>query len=130
MQIFRDASTPFRPADPATFVGPAEMKPLASAGQGADVHLYRVHFDRGGRTNWHMHSGPQWLFIIAGRIRVQRWGAAPEDVSEGDAVLFAPGEKHWHGAAGGGTGAHLAVNVNANTTWLEPVSDEDYNART
>jgi len=92
------------------------------------VHLYHVRFDAGARTNWHTHSGPQWLFVVAGRIRAQRWGEAPRDVVEGDAVLFSPGEKHWHGAAPGASGAHLAVNVNAKTTWLEPVSEEDYNA--
>jgi quercetin dioxygenase-like cupin family protein len=130
MQIFRDGSTPFQPADTSTFVGPARMKPLAAANAGADVHLYRVHFDNGARTNWHTHSGPQWLFVIAGRIRVQRWGTGPEDLAEGDAVVFAPGEKHWHGAVAGASGAHLAVNVNAKTTWLEPVADEDYNPST
>jgi quercetin dioxygenase-like cupin family protein len=128
MQIFPGAAVPFRDADPATFVGSAQMKPLAAAEDGAAVHLYHVRFDAGARTNWHTHSGPQWLFVVAGRIRAQRWGEAPRDVVEGDAVLFSPGEKHWHGAAPGASGAHLAVNVNAKTTWLEPVSEEDYNA--
>ncbi len=36
-------------------------------------------------------------------------------------VLIPPGEKHWHGAAPGSTGTHLAVNVNAVTEWLEEV---------
>jgi quercetin dioxygenase-like cupin family protein len=127
MQIFRDGATPFRPADAKTFVGAAQMKPLAAAEEGAAVHLYHVQFDNGARTNWHIHSGPQWLFIVSGRIRVQRWGDTPQEAGAGDAVLFAPGEKHWHGAAPGEAGAHLAVNVNAQTTWLEPVADEDYN---
>jgi quercetin dioxygenase-like cupin family protein len=85
-----------------------------------------VRFENGGRTNWHVHSGPQWLFIVEGRVRVQRAGAAAEDVSAGDAVLFAPNEKHWHGACPGSIGVHLAMNVNATTQWLEPVSDKDY----
>jgi hypothetical protein len=28
----------------------------------------------------------------------------------------------WHGAAPGSPGAHLAINVNLTTEWLEPVS--------
>lgn len=127
MQIFRDAAVPFRPADTATFVGTAQMQRLAAAEAGDAVHLYHVRFEAGARTNWHVHSGSQWLFIVSGRVRVQRAGDPPVEVGEGDAVLFAPGEKHWHGAAPGSTGSHLAVNVNAKTTWLEPVSDEDYN---
>lgn len=127
MRIFRDRESRLHPADPGSFLGPAATKLLASAEEGAAVHLYRVEFESGGRTNWHTHSGPQWLFIIRGRVRVQRWGEATEDVEAGDAVLFAPGEKHWHGAAPGGRGAHLAVNVNVKTDWLEPVTEEDYN---
>jgi quercetin dioxygenase-like cupin family protein len=49
-------------------------------------------------------------------------------VGAGDAVVIGPGEKHWHGAAPGRTGTHLAVNVNFTTEWLEPVSDAQYRA--
>jgi quercetin dioxygenase-like cupin family protein len=128
MKIFRDRESELRPADPGSFLGPAATKLLASAEDGAAVHLYRVEFESGGRTNWHTHSGPQWLFVIRGRVRVQRSGEAAQDVEAGDAVLFAPGDKHWHGAAPGGRGAHLAVNVNVKTDWLEPVTEEEYNA--
>lgn len=94
------------------------------------VHLYQVQFDAGARTNWHIHSGPQWLFVSEGRIRVQRLGEPAQDLEPGDAVVFAAGEQHWHGAAPGCPGVHLAVNVQATTEWLEPVSDADYAAAT
>ncbi len=126
MNIFPGAHAPFRPADPASFVGPAQTTLLAHVEGEAPVHLYHVRFEAGGRTNWHVHSGPQWLFIIEGRVRVQVEGQPHHDVQAGDAVLFAPGEKHWHGAAPGGSGAHLAINQKVVTTWLEPVSDAQY----
>jgi quercetin dioxygenase-like cupin family protein len=126
MQIFRNADTTPRPVDSNSFVGPATTKLLASADAGESVHVYRVEFESGGRTNWHIHSGPQWLLIIAGRVRVQRWGEPAIDVDAGDAVVFPPGEKHWHGAVPGSRGTHLAVNVNVQTDWLEPVSDPEY----
>ena len=88
--------------------------------------FFRVLSEPGARTNWHMHSGPQWLFVVEGRIRAQVWGAPWQDVDTGDAVVFAPGEKHWHGAVPGGSGTHLAVNVDAKTEWLEAVTDEQY----
>jgi len=128
VKIFRDSESQLRGADPQSFVGPARTKMLASAQDGESVHLYRVHFDRGARTNWHVHSGPQWLFVIEGGIRVQLWGEDAVDVGTGDAVAFAPGEKHWHGAIPGATGAHLAINVNVKTEWLEPVTDEEYDS--
>jgi quercetin dioxygenase-like cupin family protein len=123
MTIFRGASTPSKAADATSFVGNARTQLLATADEGAAVHVYRVEFQPGARTNWHIHSGPQWLLIVEGRIRVQRLGEPAQDVQAGDAVLFPPGEKHWHGAAPGASGVHLAVNINATTTWLEAVDE-------
>jgi quercetin dioxygenase-like cupin family protein len=128
MNIFRGSDTPVRLADARSFVGAVHTKLLASSDEGAPVHVYRVEFDDGGRTNWHTHSGPQWLFIVEGRVRVQKWGEAAQEVEIGDAVVIAPDEKHWHGAAPGARGTHLAVNVNVKTDWLEPVTAEQYGA--
>jgi len=127
MQIFRGDDAPFKPADMHSFVGAARTKLLASDEQTSRVNVYQVQFDSGARTNWHTHSGPQWLLVTGGRIRVQRWGEPAQDVEAGDAVVFMPGEKHWHGSVPGSGGIHVAVNLNLKTTWLEPVKDEDYN---
>lgn len=126
MKVFRAEDTPWTVADAKTFVGSAHTKRLAQDEAATPVGVYHVEFDDGARTNWHRHTGPQWLLVIEGRVRVQTAGAAAMDVAAGDAVVIAPGEKHWHGAAPGSRGAHLAVNVNATTEWLEPVSDADY----
>ena len=99
---------------------------MGASDEGTPVHVYRVVFSERGRTNWHIHSGPQWLLVIDGRIRVQVHGEAAHDLDVGDAVVFAAGEKHWHGAAPTSHGAHLAVNVNVKTEWLEAVTDEQY----
>ena len=125
MRIFRGAATPFEIADTNTFSGHALRRRLASDDEGVPVVVHHVEFDPGARTNWHRHSGPQWLLIISGRVRVQKWGEPAHDVDAGDAVAIQPGEKHWHGAAPGSRGAHYAVNVNAKTDWLEPVDERD-----
>jgi 4-carboxymuconolactone decarboxylase len=126
MKIFRGTETPMRPADPNSFVGTAQTKLLASSAEPPAVHVYRVAFELGGRTNWHTHTGPQWLLIVEGRVRVQKWGEAAVEVDAGDAVVIDAGEKHWHGAAPGSSGSHLAVNVSLKTEWLEPVSEAQY----
>lgn len=126
MRIFRALSAPPTRGDPATFAGTVSVQRLAEDDAAVPVAVYRVAFSGAGRTNWHSHSGPQWLFVIEGRIRVQRHGEPAQDVEAGDAVVIAPNEKHWHGAVPGATGTHIAVNINTKTTWMEPVSDEDY----
>ena len=55
-------------------MGPAHTKLLA-VHEGTPVHVYHVQFESGARTNWHTHSGAQWLLVTEGRIRVQTTGA-------------------------------------------------------
>jgi quercetin dioxygenase-like cupin family protein len=104
---------------------------LASDKSDAAFRVYKVTFADGGRTNWHTHAGPQWLFVIDGRIRLQADGGAVQDLEAGDTAVVAPGERHWHGAVPGGTGTHIAVNLSVSgpTVWMERVSDRDYAAQ-
>ena len=126
MRIFPSSDARVGPVDPMTFIGRATVQRLAHDETSVPVGVYRVTFSDGARTNWHRHSGPQWLFVVEGRVRVQAEGGDAQDLEAGDAVVVAPGERHWHGAVPGGAGTHIAVNVNAATTWLEAVSDEEY----
>ena len=126
MNVFHGRDVPSEPVDARSFVGSASAQRLGQADAGTPVVVYRVEFESGARTNWHIHSGPQWLLVVEGRIRIQKWGEPAQEVAAGDAVVIAPGEKHWHGAAPGSRGVHLAVNVDATTEWLEPVSEQQY----
>lgn len=126
MKIFRTDQVAWQPADPRTFTGRARVKRLAEDSAGVRVGVYHVEFDAGARTHWHTHSGPQWLLIVEGRVRVQKWGEPAQEVGVGDAVAIAPDEKHWHGAVPGSRGSHLAVNVSLATEWLEAVTEEQY----
>jgi quercetin dioxygenase-like cupin family protein len=129
MKVFHLADAPAIPVDAASFTGKVRSRRLASDEVGVPVHVYRVEFESAARTHWHTHSGPQWLLVVDGSIRVQKWGESAADVHVGDAVVIEPGEKHWHGAAPGARGTHLAVNVAAATEWLEAVSDHQYTDR-
>ena len=44
----------------------------------------------------------------------------------GDLVAIAPEERHWHGASPDGPMTHIAINLDATTSWFDPVSDDDY----
>ena len=113
---------PYADADPANFVLPARMQRLLGRDDEESVRLYRVSFDEGARTNWHTHDAAQLLFGLSGRcIVVDRAGATLE-LEPGDVVVIEPGEEHWHGAAPGGGGEHLAINTGSETTWLDSSS--------
>ena len=54
-------------------------------------------------------------------------------IKAGDVVWVSIGVKHWHGASKDIAMTHLVVTSvdenGKNATWLEPVSDEQYNEK-
>jgi quercetin dioxygenase-like cupin family protein len=128
MKIFRAAQIATSAGDVKTFTGDVIRTTLASDNAGTPVNVYRVDFAPGSRTHWHSHDGPQWLFVVDGRIRIQKLGEPATEIVAGDAVVIQPGEKHWHGATPSSRGVHLAVNVNTATQWMEAVTDEQYSS--
>ncbi len=129
MQITRVGSQPSGKGPAEWFTGMVRIDPLFQAPDPARVAGASVTFEPGARTAWHTHPLGQTLVITAGRGRVQREGGAIEEVNPGDVVWFAPGEKHWHGAAPAVAMAHIALQERLNgkvVDWLEHVTDEQY----
>ena len=119
MKRINGAALPHNPADPNNFVLPATMQPLLGRDDGESVRLYRVTFEEGSRTNWHTHNDSQLLFGLSGRCVVVDRDGNELLLEPGDVVVIEAGLEHWHGAAPGEAGAHLAINVGTETTWLE-----------
>jgi quercetin dioxygenase-like cupin family protein len=71
----------------------------------------------------------QTLIVTAGCGRAQREGGPIEEIHPGDIIWFAPGEKHWHGAAPTAAMTHIAIAemLDGNVVeWMEKVTDEEY----
>ena len=118
------------PAD--WFTGTVRIDPLFSAPEPARVAGSAVTFEPGARTAWHTHPLGQTLVVLSGVGRVQREGGPVEEIRPGDVVWFAPGEKHWHGAAPTTAMTHLAIQEQQGgkaVDWLEHVTDEQYQAQ-
>ena len=113
------------------FSGQSYLAPLSTE----QVGIFNVTFEPGCRNNWHIHhaeaNGGQILVCVAGRGWYQEWGKLARLLTPGDVVNIPAGVKHWHGAAKDSWMSHLAVEApgtNARNEWLEPVSDEQYEA--
>lgn len=119
MRRIDTTQVPHNPADPANFVLPATMQRLLGGEAGESVRLYRVSFEEGARTNWHSHDRAQILFGLSGRCLVVDRAGLELELAEGDVVVIDGGVEHWHGAAPGGAGAHLAINTGEVTSWLD-----------
>lgn len=126
MKVHYDADIEWEQADPAHFSGNGQVKRISTMDEAPSIKAYRVEFEPEARTNWHSHTGVQLLYIVEGRCRVQKWGEDVKEAGPGDIVDILPGEKHWHGATPGSKMTHIAVNINAKTTWMEPVSAQEY----
>ena len=133
MRITRAGSQPSRPGPAEWFTGRVRLDAPITTEAPARLAGALVTFEAGARTNWHSHPLGPTLLVTAGLGRAQREGGPVEDIRPGDLVWFAPGERHWHGAAPDCAMTHLALQEADETgsavTWQEPVTDQDYNAR-
>src|SRR4051794_34223770 len=132
MDIKRAGSQPSGKGPAEYFTGTVRIDPLFQAPAPARAVGAAVTFEPGARTAWHTHPLGQTLIVISGAGRVQRLGAAIEEIRPGDVVWFPPGEKHWHGASPTTAMTHIAVQEALDgkaVEWMEQVSDEQYDGR-
>jgi quercetin dioxygenase-like cupin family protein len=129
MQIKRAGSQPSTQGPADWFSGTVRIDPLFPVAPPARAAGNAVTFESGARTAWHTHPLGQTLIVTAGCGRAQREGGPIEEIRPGDVVSFAPGEKHWHGAAPTTAMTHIAIQEAVEgkaVDWLEKVSDEQY----
>jgi quercetin dioxygenase-like cupin family protein len=129
MEIQRIGSQPSAKGSSQWFTGIVRIDPLFQAPDPARTQGASVTFEPSARTAWHTHPLGQTLIVTAGYGRAQRWGGPVEAIRPGDVVWFAPGEKHWHGAAEATAVTHIAIQEKLDgkvVDWMEPVSDEQY----
>ena len=131
MDIQRSGSRPSGKGSAEYFTGAVRIDPQFEAPAPARVRGASVTFEPGARTAWHTHPLGQTLIVTSGRGLAQRWGGPIEEIRPGDVVWFAPGEKHWHGAAPATAMTHIAIQEELDgkvVDWMEQVSDEQYGA--
>jgi quercetin dioxygenase-like cupin family protein len=126
MKSFELAGRPAEPVDPANFTGAGTLVRMDGVCADPVVNAYRVTFEPRTRTAWHTHSGTQLLLVVDGACRFQSAGEPVREIRAGGIVSIAPGERHWHGASPDAPMTHVALNIDAATTWLERVSDREY----
>ena len=129
MDIKRSGSQPSAKGPAEYFTGTVRVDPLFNPPAPARGFGASVTFEPGARTAWHTHPLGQTLIVTAGCGRAQRWGGSIEEIRPGDVIWFAPGEKHWHGAAPTTAMTHIAIQEQLDgkaVDWMEHVTDEQY----
>lgn len=114
------------------FTGRTRIDPVWPADKNINASGGLVTFEPGARSAWHTHPAGQRLVVTSGVGLTQEWGKPVQVLRPGDVVWCPPDVKHWHGAATGTAMTHLAVTGTVdgkNVTWMEQVTDDQYNAR-
>lgn len=107
----------------SNFVGGDPTRPDSS-----DIRALRLRFEAGARSNWHSHSNWQIIMAEEGLGRTQIRGEEIVELTPGRPVHAGPDVVHWHGAAPDQHMVQLTF-VSGQTSWLDPVSDDDYLGR-
>jgi quercetin dioxygenase-like cupin family protein len=115
-----------------TFTGDVYVTPIYRGEEPSRMIVSRVRFTPGAHTNWHHHAVGQTLHVTDGIGLVGTRDGTVIRMRTGDTVYTPPGEEHWHGATDSTFMSHLAmlegVPGGDGTTWLEPVTYEQYRA--
>ncbi|MDD2700812.1 MAG: cupin domain-containing protein [Sideroxydans sp.] len=116
------------------FTGDSFLNFLVKPGE-VPLFMANVTFEPGCRNHWHVHhaeiGGGQILICTAGEGWYQKDGEAPVSLKEGSIAYIPTGVKHWHGAKADSWFSHISVEIpgtNTRNEWLEPVSDDYYDA--
>ncbi len=114
------------------FTGDAYLDPVFNGDGTSELVVGLVRFTPGARTNWHAHANGQLLRCTDGvGLIVTRDGTAIR-LQAGATVWTPAGEQHWHGGTADTMMCHYAIldasGEGEATTWLEPVTDEQFTA--
>jgi quercetin dioxygenase-like cupin family protein len=130
MELKPVAPTAKAPAE--AFTGDVYVNPVYRGEDPSRMIANLVCFTPGARTNWHSHAVGQTLHVTSGAGLVATRGGTVIRMRPGDTVYTPPGEEHWHGGTAENMMCHLAmfegVPGGDGTTWLEPVTDDQYQA--
>lgn len=129
-----DSNTPLFPKGEKLsnewFSGNAYLHPMLGRDKNNDFALGSVTFEAGARTHWHTHPKGQVLIITEGEGFYQEKGKPAQRIKKGDVVNIPESVEHWHGATADTEMVHIALTNyegEQNVTWLNPVTDEEFN---
>ena len=130
MELLKQPPTMKAPAQ--MFTGDAWFDVIYRGEEPSRSRANMVKFAPGARTAWHSHGLGQTLYIVEGIALIQSRGGELVEARPGDIIYTPPGEEHWHGGTQATVMCHIAMLEDTEdgetTTWLEPVTDEQYAA--
>jgi quercetin dioxygenase-like cupin family protein len=113
------------------FTGNAFLSPLVARDKNNDFTVGSLVYEPKTRSNWHTHPKGQILIIIEGEGYYQEKSKPIQILKKGDVVIAPANVEHWHGASPTNRMVDIAITNfkgDDQQTWLQPVTDEEYNS--
>jgi 4-carboxymuconolactone decarboxylase len=113
------------------FSGDAFLTQLIDKDKNHEFSAGCVTFEPKARTVWHTHPKGQVLIVIDGAGFYQEKGKPAQPIKKGNVVNIPENIEHWHGASASSKMVHIAITNykdEVNVIWLQPVTDDEYNA--
>ena len=133
MKITRNGTKPSARGPADWFTGSVRIDSGFQAEEDGRAGGAIVTFEPGARTNWHSHPAGQTLVVLSGVGWTQCEGGDRTEIRAGDVGWCPCRRRHWHGASRTTAMSHLAITEmvdGRNVDWMEPVTDEQYQAGT
>ena len=112
------------------FTGNVEVEAIIPPNSSSHFSIAYVTFQPRARSAWHTHPAGQHLIVLEGVGLTQEEGKPIQEFRAGDVLYCPPNVKHWHGASPNSYMKHAAITGVSNgsgVTWMEKVTDEEYN---
>ena len=116
------------------FTGSVYPTILLTGSEPSRARMACVHFEPGARSAWHKHAIGQYIHVVEGTAYMRERGGELNILKPGDTVYTEPGIEHWHGASPHNFMTHIVIweapdpsSGQEETTWLQHVTDEEYN---
>jgi quercetin dioxygenase-like cupin family protein len=90
----QSVSQPSRPAQTERFIGTSRVHPKVNGKDPSRGARTTITVEAGAQFTWLAHPLGRTLIVIDGCGHIERQDGAGEQIRPGDALWFAPGEKH------------------------------------
>ena len=113
------------------FTGDAYLSALVARDKNNDFTVGSLIYEPTTRSYWHSHPKGQILIILEGEGFYQEKGKPARVIKKGDVVVAPENVPHWHGASATIRMVDVAITNfkdDEQATWLQPVTDKEYNS--
>jgi quercetin dioxygenase-like cupin family protein len=118
-----------QPGAATNFTGSVYNYTLVANDSTYNTLVGNVFFEKGARSNWHVHPSGQILIVLDGEGYHQLEGQPRQVMKKGDVIKCPPNVKHWHGATEKSSLTQMYILPKTEkgiVTWLEAVTDDQY----